>query len=231
MLSLLLFIACGEKDITVKDPVDGEVLVDLDGDGYLNNEDCDDDDSNTFPNAVEVCDGFDNNCDGQADEGVLEIFYADSDGDGFGSENLTTEACEVPEGYVSNGTDCNDLEPNTYPSAEEVCDGIDNDCNNEIDEDLEYEFYLDSDGDGFGNENEIVEGCDLSIGLSSVSGDCDDTDPTVSPSREEVCDGIDNDCNGEVDDGVLLTFYADVDEDGYGDPINHNKLVNLQKEW
>ena len=121
-----------------------------------------------------------------------------------------------------NGTDCNDLELIAYPSAEEVYveENFDNDCNGLIDDnpvDIGT-WYLDSDGDGFGNENEIVEGCDLSIGLSSVSGDCDDTDPTVSPSREEVCDGIDNDCNGEVDDGVLLTFYADVDEDGYGDP-------------
>ena len=57
MLSLLMFIACGEEVLIDKGPEEGEVLLDTDGDGFLNNEDCDDSDSNIFPGAVEVCDG------------------------------------------------------------------------------------------------------------------------------------------------------------------------------
>ena len=97
---------------------------------------------------------------------------------------------------------------------------------------LEYEFYVDADGDGFGDENEIVAGCDLSIGLSSVSGDCDDNDPTISPAREGICDGIDNDCNDEIDDGVLLTFFTPtVMMMDMETQISHNKLVKLWREW
>ena len=63
-------------------------------------------------------------------------YFLDSDGDGFGDDNESTQGCEQPSGYVPNGNDCDDFDEITYPSAVEVCDGIDNDCDDLIDEDL-----------------------------------------------------------------------------------------------
>ena len=198
----------------------GSVEVDADGDGYLAGEDCNDADADISPSASELCDGVDNNCDGTVDESVKTTFYADSDRDGFGSETLTIEACEVPDGFVTTGTDCNDTSAVSYPGAEELCDGLDNDCDGIMDEDLDVEFFVDSDGDGFGDDNNIVNNCAPDIGLSTIGGDCDDFDPTVSPLANEICDEIDNDCDGTVDEGVTSTFYADLDGDGYGTPAS-----------
>ena len=219
MLFILFMIGCGEEVKPALEPSsEGDILVDNDGDGFFSDEDCDDNDSGTFPTANEVCDGYDNNCDGQADEDVLSVFYVDSDGDGFGNQNITTQACDAPSGYTTNATDCDDTNAKTYPGAEELCDYEDNDCNSEVDDGTGQMFYVDSDGDGFGDENNQTESCDLSLGLSAVAGDCDDTNAFISPSATEVCDEIDNDCNEETDEGVATTFYIDEDEDGYGNP-------------
>jgi large repetitive protein len=217
--SVAFLFACAEEPKVETDPLteEGELLADNDGDGYLSDEDCDDSNDTINPGAQEICDGFDNNCDNQADEGVTESFYADSDSDGFGNGEITTEACSAPSGFVSNGSDCDDTDQDSYPSAEELCDERDNDCNGEIDDGIGVEFYEDGDGDGFGDDLNLVEACDLRIGLSAVGGDCDDGNGAVSPAADELCDGIDNDCNGETDEGSALVFYADTDEDGYGD--------------
>ena len=93
MLALLI-IACGEVEKESEPSTEeGNILVDQDGDGYLSDEDCDDSDGSIFPDAEEICDGFDNNCNGQADEGVTVTYFADSDSDGFGSPNITTDSC------------------------------------------------------------------------------------------------------------------------------------------
>ena len=153
----------------------------------------------------------------KADEDVQITFYADADDDGFGNADITTLACEAPSGFVQQGTDCDDLDDSSYPGAPEICDEIDNNCNSEIDEDQKNIFYIDQDGDGFGVEDNTIEACDLRIGLSSVTGDCDDLDADRSPVATEVCDEIDNNCNEEIDEGVTSTFYTDFDEDNYGD--------------
>ncbi len=194
-----------------------DVLEDLDGDGFFSDEDCDDTESQTNPGADEICDGIDNNCDGQADEGVKTIFYADTDEDGYGNPEIVTEACSVPEGYVSNGSDCDDTEEEVFPGGEEQCDGLDNDCNGEVDEGLDISFFVDADGDGFGDDDSVVSGCNPALGLTPVGGDCDDTDPAVSPIANEICDELDNNCDGSIDEGVTTVFYFDFDEDGYGD--------------
>ena len=217
--SLLIMFGCGDEVKQAPEPSDeGDILVDNDGDGFFSDEDCDDNDSNTFPTASEICDGYDNNCDGQADEDVTSTFYVDSDGDGFGNENISTQACSAPNGYTINATDCDDTTADSYPGAEEICDNKDNDCNTEVDDGIGQMFYVDNDGDGFGDENNESEACDLRLGLSAVSGDCDDTNNLISPSAIETCVEIDNDCNGEIDEGVSEIFYIDEDEDGYGNP-------------
>lgn len=226
---IFLLFACSsaEKGTEGTEIENGTVLQDRDEDGYTADQDCDDNDDQINPGAEEVCDGIDNDCNGEADERVMTVFYADADGDGYGSPIITTEACTLPIGYVSNGNDCNDTNAVAYPGAEEICDGVDNDCNEEVDENLDIVFYVDSDGDGYGDEDNIVNGCQAELGLSTIGGDCDDGDPSISPIANEICDEIDNDCDGSVDNGATTTFYADNDEDGYGDITNTTQACSV----
>ncbi|MFT5681709.1 MAG: hypothetical protein ACI8RZ_002615 [Myxococcota bacterium] len=217
---LILLIGCRSKDVEVIDTgvvtETGDPSVDADADGYDESEDCDDANSVVNPGAEEICDGVDNNCDGEVDESVTTTFYADIDGDGFGDADSSTEACEPPEGYVATGTDCDDFNAEVYPSSAEQCDELDNDCDGEIDEDVRYDWYADADGDGFGDPDSAYETCDPPPGYVTDDTDCDDTADTAFPGGEEVCDEVDNDCDGETDEDVTTTYYQDTDGDGFG---------------
>jgi len=182
--------------------------------------DCNDADGAVHPGATEVCNGIDDNCDGQVDENVRDTFYADADGDGYGDLGTTTEACSAPPGYVADNTDCDDRNAAVNPSAAEVCNGIDDNCDAVVDEGLEITFYADVDLDGYGNASNTLDACSAPPGYVLDDTDCDDTDDAVNPGAIEVCNEVDDNCNGEVDEGVKLTFYADADGDGYGDVIN-----------
>ena len=107
--------------------------------GHITNDaDCDDTDAAHFPGADEWCDGDDDDCDGVVDEPEAldaATWHADGDGDGFGSPWFTAEACAMPDGYTDDATDCDDADEARYPGAPETCDGVDNDCNDAIDED------------------------------------------------------------------------------------------------
>ena len=140
-----------------------------------------------YPGAAEVCDGVDQDCDGEADEGVEITFFLDGDGDGHGDATVTTEACSAPIDYVALGDDCADGTALQYPGNAEVCDGIDNNCDGVVPA-----SEADVDGDGH----------------RACEGDCDDQDPYRFPGNPEHCDGQDNDCVGGVDEGW--------DEDGDG---------------
>ena len=218
LFPLLILFACDGTEKNLDTSQQGNILEDKDGDGFLSDEDCDDSDPARHPNASEICDGLDNNCDGQSDEGALSVFYADADDDGFGNPDITKEACESGEGFVEFGNDCDDANAQTYPGAEEICDGVDNDCNGDTDEELQNLYYMDEDRDGFGDENTEVYECDLREGLSAISGDCDDSNISIHPLATEICDTIDNNCDGNVDENVLISYYFDEDQDGFGDP-------------
>jgi M6 family metalloprotease-like protein len=152
----------------------------------------------------------------------LEIYYHDSDGDGFGNSSDTKQACigSPPADYISDHSDCNDNDPNVNPSATEMCDGVDNDCNGEIDEGFPTSsFYRDVDADGYGNPAVSVELCAVTSGYVTDNTDCNDTDAGINPGAAEVCDGIDNNCNGVTDEGSpTFTYYRDADGDSFGDP-------------
>jgi hypothetical protein len=206
--------------------------ADLDGDGFLgaaptcpNGNDCNDTNATIYPGAQELCDGLDNDCDGQVDEGCggqcgngileageqcddgnlvngdgcdsrcqLELPCADLDGDGVPGTRPDGSSC---------GNDCNDFDPTIFPGAPEACDGIDNDCDGQVDEGCNQCFDLDRDG---------YPGTDANGG--TCGSDCDDWNPMVFPGAPEICgDGIDNNCNGVVDEGC--GGCTDHDGDGY----------------
>jgi hypothetical protein len=189
--------------------------TDEDGDGY-GEDDCNDGDASVHPGAVERCDGIDNNCDGQVDEGATAVFYEDSDADGFGDDARATEACAAPEGFVASAGDCDDANPAVFPSAAEACDGLDNDCDGSIDEDVGTVVFADVDGDGHGDPATEDRACTVEDGFVELGDDCDDADPESFPGNPEVCDEADNNCDGAVDEGVGTTFYVDADADGWG---------------
>jgi len=135
---------------------------------------------------------------------ISEEGIQDLDGDGF-----------------SGDIDCDDLTPTVYPGADEVCDGIDNNCDGAVDEDAVDAVTLsaDADGDGYGDPSTTATACDLpSSGVVDAS-DCDDARPDIHPGADEICDGVDNNCDGSIDgqDAVdSLVWYGDGDGDGYG---------------
>ena len=213
----------GCRNTEPKSPETNDGIVeetDADGDGFTNDVDCDDSNADINPNASESCDGIDNNCDGEIDEGVTSIFYADGDGDGFGVSAYSTEACEVPNGYADNDLDCDDQNDAVYPDAPEQCDELDNDCDEETDEELVETWYLDFDGDGFGDSDMSIETCLPDEDYVAIADDCDDRDGTINPDVLEMCDFVDNNCDGSVDEDTaedVQIWYADNDNDGFGD--------------
>lgn len=227
---LLLLLSCRNDtptDIKTETLDTAADAIDADGDGYYAYEDCDDSDATNYPGATEICDGLDNNCDGQIDENILTLFYLDNDGDGFGNFNESVEACQAPEDYVPNGNDCDDDDEVSYPSASERCDGVDNDCDGEIDEDVLLEWFLDEDGDGFGSDY-MIEACNPTGDYVEITGDCDDDNPDAYPENEEVCDEIDNNCDGEIDEDLTFLAYVDADEDGFGDDFTVVAVCELE---
>ncbi len=196
-------------------------------DGYVGNpDDCDDSEPAAWPGADETCDGIDNDCNGEIDDGVLDpvTWYRDADGDGYGDPDDTILTCTPPEGYVLDGTDCDDGDDTVHPDAREYCDTLDNDCDGEIDEDGTdpYTFYIDADGDGYGDPSVTAEDCLPPEGFADNPDDCDDADPDVHPGADEYCNGVDEDCDGFIDDHALdeSIWYYDADADGYGDALN-----------
>jgi hypothetical protein len=225
LASLLALAACRNEpdkpDTDTLPPEDtGPELVDADGDGFGTDEDCNDSDASIHPDAEEICDGIDNDCDAEIDEEVMGTFFEDADGDGYGAAESATEACEQPTGYVADDTDCDDDDARTQPGAPERCDGLDNDCDGEVDEELNELWFADGDGDGFGDPDTTLDSCDPGEGWVVEEGDCDDADEAIHPGAEERCNDRDDDCDGAIDEELDSSWYADADGDGFGDPAS-----------
>ncbi len=182
--------------------------------GFVGNaDDCNDASAAAAPGGSEVCDDLDNDCDGQIDEpdaGDAATWYADGDGDTYGNSDVSLVACDAPTGFVSDNTDCNDLDDAVLPGATETCDAIDNNCTGGIDEGFNTTWYVDYDADGYGKNNITVDACTKPNGFSATSDDCDDLDNDIHPGATELCNGLDDDCS--VDPGSTET---DGDSDGW----------------
>jgi hypothetical protein len=190
---------CDQRDedcsgVADDDPVTTGAFEDLDADGFggapttyctrelppdllATDGDCDDEDPLVFPGAPEVCDGLDQDCDAVADDGLPRVFvWVDADLDGAGDPDTRIEWCPVPPpGYVTDGTDCDDADPRRTPGNEEICDGVDDDC------------------DGLAPGEGDLDGDEFLDCL-----DCAPDDPTVHPGAPEPCDGVDHDCDGVI---------------------------------
>ncbi len=230
LASLLGLTACGSPtaDSPTEDSLDGgdsarpvvgdsvdsadsaPPCTDDDADGWCAPDDCADARPYVYPGAVELCNGVDDNCDGAVDEGVTKVFYRDDDGDGYGASTAAPPACSVPNGYASVGGDCEDGNPTAHPGGTEVCDLSDNDCDGIIDEGNWPRWYLDVDGDGYGDP--LLHSCTHDAHYVVDGTDCQDLDDSIHPGAEERCDGWDDDCDGVVDP-------TDVDADADGQPI------------
>lgn len=180
---------------------------DADDDGYTADVDCDDTRANVNPGATETCDalGLDEDCDGLTEDEDPNVtgtsrWYADTDSDGYGDDDVPVDACTAPAGHVPYGGDCNDANAAFNPAASEACgENVDYNCDGST-------GSADADGDQ-------TEAC----------LDCDDSDATVYPGATERCDNRDNNCDGTVDEASAedaTIWYEDADADGHGTDSN-----------
>lgn len=202
---------------------------DADGDFATADVDCDDDNPAVFPGAVERCNGIDDDCDGEIDEPSAEdagVWWPDADGDGAGRPDQVFTSCEVePPSAVPAGApvDCDDDNPLAHPGRDETCSGFDDDCDGQVDEPDAVDvvtWWRDADLDGAGVSSDLLFACTQPFGAVPVGSpeDCDDAEPRRHPLADEVCDGLDNDCDGDTDepDALDAVFWGlDVDGDGW----------------
>ncbi|MSP55305.1 MAG: hypothetical protein EXR69_06850, partial [Myxococcales bacterium] len=199
--------------------------TDADGDGWIACDDCDDGDLATYPGAGEICDAVDNDCDGEVDDDPVDppTWYTDADGDSFVGSPV--QACEAPTGSEAAPTDCDDADPSVSPNGTEACGGADEDCDGLVDDaDPSVTgtgtWYADDDADTYGAEVGIAL-CVATPGLVADNSDCDDTNAEISPLAEEICAAGDEDCDGLTDDDDPsvsdgLIWFEDSDGDAYG---------------
>lgn len=231
---------------------------DSDKDGAADDDDCAPKDPARFPGNPEVCNSIDDDCDGQTDdddpEGVASGRFLDCDGDGIAAvDSSLVKTCAKPvlPKFCPQGTwtdvvpvagtgtaDCDDGDSAVHPGVADTCDGVDNDCDGQTDEDEgggTVWWYPDCDGDGVpvmglasvincgdypdGKPTGCTAGGSWTSNAPSINPkryDCNDSDSQVHTVHAEICDLKDNDCDGSTDEGaVALTWYADCDLDTF----------------
>lgn len=213
------------------------ITCDGDGDGVGTAEDCDDERADIYAGADEACDNVDNDCDGTVDEDAVDAttWYRDEDGDGAGDPDRTRESCSLPSGYTRDRGDCDDQDEAIHPGADEYCNDVDDDCDDEVDEDEAVDadrWYADEDGDGYGDEDALYFACTRPDGHVDDATDCDDGDAGVNPGERERCNDEDDDCDGDEDedgacdgppgggeDDARASGDDGADEESGGDPV------------
>ncbi len=213
--------------------------ADVDGDGFPicgDPADCDDSNPEIHPGGDEECNHVDDDCNGAIDDPISRFDTA------FGGNGTRDCVDNDRDGVTEEQGDCDDLDRFTYPGAEEISDGRDNDCDGTVPDgelvdadgdglsppedcdDLDSDilgpttWYIDIDGDGHGvpNADYLVTACGQPPGYAEVADDCDDADPATYPGADDVCDLVDRNCDGQVE--VMVTLWQDQDGDGYGNP-------------
>lgn len=217
--------------------------ADADTDGWSACEECNDADASVSPDALEVCNGVDDNCDGStdgADAVGVSVYYVDADGDGYGDAGNTRLACAVSPGIVTDASDCDDSDAAVNPAAVEDCaTADDDDCDGTTDASWAYNciaWFEDVDADGYGVRSDCLCGPNATFSVPD-GGDCDDSTDAVSPGVAERCEnGVDDDCDGidgsctldgatatiegvDIGDlaGTALAAVGDVNGDGFDD--------------
>src|SRR5262245_23346035 len=127
-----------------------------------------------------------------------EPAWTDADGDGFGDPRSAVDVCSGTAGYVSSGDDCDDTDASIHPGAAEFCNELDDDCDGESDP--LRAWYADADGDGYGAGAKQLA-CATPSGAVAEGDDCDDADASIHPDAAELCNALDDDCDGTEDDG------------------------------
>jgi alpha-tubulin suppressor-like RCC1 family protein len=188
-------------------------------------EDCDDTRRGTNPLVPEVCNGRDDDCNGLVDDGDVTVSaWVDADRDGDGDPGMMTMVCAGRPGFSNRDGDCNDdpmrggrFASSAYPEV--AGDGIDNDCDGLVDEAdaRPARWYRDRDGDGFGDRDASVDSTGVVAGHVLVAGDCDDDDEFRSPGARELCNGLDDDCDGQANFALGVNDFEDDDGDGFVD--------------
>ena len=164
------------------------------------------------------------------------LWYADEDGDAYGTSETRLTQCETPAGYVRTSGDCDDTRIGVNPGAVEICDTLDNDCDGATDDDDiiadEYltTYYRDLDGDGYGQAEQVELACVPSAGFVSFNGDCDDSDASLSPETTRYRD---RDGDGFGDESQSIQSCDEVE--GYalepGDCDDNDPIRNPDLEW
>ena len=127
--------------------------------------------------------------------------YRDADGDGYGDDVETDQVIESEVGWTGRGGDCDDGDAAVYPGADELCNGVDDDCDDAVDEDDADDvltWYLDADSDGHGDAGSTTAACEQPDSYTASADDCDDAEATTHPGATEICDRVDQDCDGEA---------------------------------
>jgi hypothetical protein len=212
---------------------------DEDLDGYASCDDagpdCNDADPFAHPGAAERCNGADDDCDGDANTDEVDL---DADGaldcaaDCDPADPLRNARDDDGDGFSVCRGDCDDNNPTHHPGAEERCDLLDNDCDGVIDDGFPLEpYYVDVDADGYGDQASPVFTCRrFSADRIPTGGDCDDQRPEVNAGITELCNGLDDNCDGEVDEPAAADaaiYYRDADGDGAGDAITRTRGCTL----
>jgi hypothetical protein len=200
---------------------------DDDGDNEVDITDCEPLNAAINHYALEVCDGIDNNCNSQIDETNTigcKDFYLDQDGDDWGAGASKCQCGPVGQYTAENFGDCDDQNPKVNPGQKENCaTAHDDNCNgSDNDQDAAncVPFYLDQDGDGFGNNMFKCMCQGIGKYTAAVPGDCDDNNVLLNPGQNEICDNfIDDDCDGDQNDPNAegcKDYFFDADKDGFG---------------
>ncbi len=215
-----------------------EICSNLAPPGFVGNpNDCDDTNALIHPNAIELCDSIDNNCNFLVDDGIqFYTYYFDGDEDGFGNPDSLIESCNenLPINFVENNLDCDDSNSLVNPDSPEVCDNLDNDCNTLVDDGLpQFQFYLDADQDTFGNPDSIIQTCVFQApdGYVMNNDDCDDSNAEINPDAIEIIDSLDNDCNNFIDDIDSNKNLADIFKlEISPNPVSQNLFIEYEHD-